>query len=79
MPHANPEGLEHRPNDILDTPAAALYLKLAPATLERKRIRGDGPVFAKLGKSVRYRRCDLDAYMASRMTRSTSEKPEGQP
>lgn len=79
MSQANPKAEEHRPNDILDTPAAASYLKLAPVTLERMRIKGDGPVFAKMRKSVRYRRCDLDAYIESRTTHSTSEKVERQP
>ena len=78
MSHTDPEADVHRPNDILDTPGAASYLKLAPVTLELMRIGGDGPVFAKIRKSVRYRRCDLDAYIASRTTHSTSEKVEGQ-
>ena len=59
--------------DILHTPEAANYLRLSKPTLERMRLTGDGPPYAKLGKAVRYRRTDLDAWLASRLIRSTSE------
>ena len=66
--------------DILDTAGAAEYLKLSTPTLERFRLSGGGPTFAKLTPgprgSVRYRRADLDAWMASRLVRSTSETSE---
>lgn len=60
-------------SDILDTRGAASYVKLAAVTLERFRLTGDGPPFCKLGKSVRYRKADLDEWLASRLIRSTSE------
>jgi excisionase family DNA binding protein len=59
--------------DILDTPEAASYVRLSKPTLERFRLTGDGPPYAKLGKAVRYRRADLDDWLASRLIRSTSE------
>jgi len=59
--------------NILDTPEAATYLRLSKPTLERLRLKGDGPRYAKLGKAVRYRRADLDAWLASRLIHSTSE------
>lgn len=58
--------------DILDTPEAATYIRLSKPTLERLRLTGEGPPYAKLGKAVRYRRADLDAWLASRLIRSTS-------
>ena len=58
--------------DILPTPEAATYLRLSKPTLERLRLTGEGPPYAKLGKAVRYRRADLDAWLASRLIRSTS-------
>lgn len=61
--------------DIFTTREAADYLKLGKPTLERLRLTGNGPRFAKLGKSVRYRRADLDAWLASKLIRSTSEEP----
>lgn len=59
--------------DILDTPEAASYVKLSSVTMERLRLKGDGPLYCKLGKAVRYRRADLDDWLASRLIRSTSE------
>jgi excisionase family DNA binding protein len=60
-------------NDILNTKEAASYCRLGKPTLERFRISGDGPAYLKLGGAVRYRRCDLDSWLESRLTRSTSE------
>lgn len=59
--------------DILTTGEAAEYVRLGRPTLERFRISGDGPRYAKLGGAVRYRRCDLEAWLAERLVRSTSE------
>ena len=58
---------------ILNTPEAASYVKLSPVTMERKRLTGDGPPYVKIGKAVRYRRADLDAWLESRLIRSTSQ------
>ncbi len=57
----------------LSTPWAAEYLGLSPATLEALRSRGGGPAFAKLGRRVVYRREDLDAWLAERRRKSTSD------
>ncbi len=42
-------------------------------TLETKRTRGGGPVFLKLGKSVKYTRRACFEYLASRRRLSTSD------
>ena len=55
---------------------AAVYLGSAVSTLAKLRVRGDGPVFLRLGKSIRYRKSDLDAWMALSASRSTSEYGE---
>jgi len=58
----------------LSTTEASRYTGLAPATLEGLRCRGGGPRFIKYGrKAVRYRRSDLDAWIAERLVSSTSE------
>jgi len=63
--------------EILDTAGAAEYVALSCPTLERLRLTGAGPVFCKLSPGnrgpVRYRRADLDAWIASKLVRSTSE------
>ena len=43
------------------------------ATLETKRVRGGGPAFLKLGKSVRYTRRACFEYLAARRRTSTSD------
>ena len=60
---------------ILNTAEAANYTRLGKPTLERLRVSGEGPVYAKLGGAVRYRKADLDEWVESRLTRSTSATP----
>lgn len=59
--------------EIFDTGGAARYVGLAPNTLEKMRTFGTGPRYAKLGRAVRYRRADLDAFICDRLVSSTSE------
>lgn len=56
---------------FLDTIEAAEYLGLKRTTLEAWRCRGEGPKFAKLGRAVRYRQADLDAWVESRVRANT--------
>ena len=58
---------------LLKTPAAAPYLKVSAAWLEKKRVTGGGPVYIKIGRLVSYRRSVLDEYLAARECRSTSD------
>lgn len=46
----------------LKTPEAATYLGYDPRTLEGWRRRGTGPKYICVGRSVRYRIRDLDAW-----------------
>lgn len=43
---------------------AARYLGVSRALLEHWRQRREGPRFVKFGRSIRYRRADLDEFMA---------------
>jgi hypothetical protein len=52
---------------------AAKVLALAPSTLAKLRLSGNGPVYCKLGRRVVYRREDLAAWLESRLARSTSD------
>ncbi len=40
-------------------------LGVAASTIEQWRLRGQGPRFVKLGRSVRYRLSDVNSYLAS--------------
>jgi predicted DNA-binding transcriptional regulator AlpA len=53
---------------------AAAYLGLSASTLAKMRLRGDGPLYAKLGsRVVAYDTSDLDRWVNERKLRSTSE------
>ncbi|NLO26618.1 MAG: helix-turn-helix domain-containing protein [Actinobacteria bacterium] len=62
---------------LLTQEQVAAEYGLSPSWLERKRCSGDGPRFVKLGEgrfaSVRYRRCDLEAYIEGCVRQSTSD------
>lgn len=61
---------------VFRTVAAALYVALSPATLEKMRTRGDGPPYVRLGRrAVGYRVEDLDSWLVQRKSRSG--KPQG--
>ena len=60
-------------NHRLRTTQAAEYLNLSKSTLEKLRLTGGGPRYAKLGKIVIYGLSDLDAWTEARMRTSTSE------
>jgi len=63
---------------VLRTDDAAAYVGLAAATLEKMRLRGDGPAFVRLGcRAVGYDVSDLDRWIAERKGRNTSERSTG--
>jgi len=55
---------------------AADYLRTSPSTLAKRRLYGGGPRFTRIGRAVRYRKSDLDEFMASNLQRSTFERTE---
>ena len=57
---------------LLNTRKAAARIGLSPRTLARYRMSGTGPAFVSLGRSVRYRAADLDAWAAGRRRRPRS-------
>ena len=60
-------------NGRLNNFEAAAYLGLKAATLNKWRVIGEGPPFLKVGRLIQYRKADLDAYLAGRLVRSTTE------
>lgn len=63
--------------EIMTTPEAAAYLKLSPQFLEGARWRGDGSGadYVRFGRSVRYQKSTLDAWVAKRA--HSADKPSG--
>lgn len=60
------------------TKQAADYLQVKGTTLEQWRWNGKGPRFIKMGRSVRYRKTDLDAFIEARLYGSTTEAQAAQ-
>lgn len=59
---------------ILWTPHdTAGRLRVSESTLAKWRMTGDGPEFVKLGFKVRYRPLAVEAFIAKRTRRSTSQ------
>jgi predicted DNA-binding transcriptional regulator AlpA len=58
-------------NPWLTTGEAAEHTKLSESLLEKARCNGSGPPYSKKGKSVRYLKSDVDAWMAAGKRNST--------
>lgn len=59
---------------LINEKEAAAYLGYSVRALQGWRVRGGGPRFVKVsGRSVRYRRMDLNAWAESKLVASTSE------
>ncbi len=61
----------------MQTPEAAARVRLAVGTLEKMRVRGDGPSYLRLTpRRVVYAVDSLDAWARGRAFNSTSEYPQ---
>jgi hypothetical protein len=56
----------------LSTSEAAAYCGSSASTLEKYRVFGCGPIFAKIGRRVVYRVEDLDSWLDANRRQSTS-------
>jgi hypothetical protein len=52
---------------LLETVDVAVELGLSPRTLEGWRRRGEGPSYIKVGRLVKYRPEDIEAYKAAQL------------
>ena len=60
-------------DELLPPPPAAKLLRVSLSWLAKARLRGDGPRYVKIGRSVRYPRSYLREYLRARTRSSTSE------
>ena len=68
------EGAERLSIARLRTPKeAAESLRVSTSFLAKARMRGDGPPYIKIGRSIRYPEAALIQWMKSRQKLSTSE------
>lgn len=53
---------------LMNSDQAAIYIGVGSRrTLESMRWKGTGPKYVKIGRLVRYRKMDLDAYIEARV------------
>jgi len=62
-----------QPGHLLTEAQAADFLNISIRSLQSWRVRGGGPAFLKLGRSVRYRYAELQTWLDANMATSTSE------
>ena len=72
MNERRPSGTD--PERLLTARDAADFLHISISWLAKSRMKGDGPPFVKVGRSVRYGEGALLRWMKSRMRLSTSER-----
>ena len=58
---------------VLTAKEAAMHLKVSLSWLAKARMRGDGPPYIRIGRSIRYAQASLMQWMRSRQRLSTSE------
>jgi predicted DNA-binding transcriptional regulator AlpA len=59
---------------LLTAKDAAKLLKVSLSWLAKARMRGDGPAYVKVGRSIRYTEAGLIQWMKSRQRLSTSQQ-----
>lgn len=64
VPELQRLGLPIQP-EWLSPEAAAVYTNFPVKSLEQMRRHGEGATYSKVGGRIRYRRSDLDAWLAS--------------
>lgn len=62
------------PASLLTVAEAARQLRVSESYLNKARVRGDGPPYAKLGKAIRYRADVLDQWIGGRERISTTDE-----
>jgi predicted DNA-binding transcriptional regulator AlpA len=66
---------EQNSRERLFTPnEAADFLRVSESWLAKARMRGDGPPYVKIGRSIRYPESALLQWMKSHLQLSTSER-----
>jgi predicted DNA-binding transcriptional regulator AlpA len=59
---------------LLTAKEAATRLKISDSWMAKARVRGDGPPYIRIGRSIRYAEAALIQWMKSRQRLSTSEQ-----
>ncbi len=74
---ADSDHLNSQPQPLLNTLQVAEILLLRPNSVEKMRMRGDGPPFIRVTpRAIRYRLEDVEKWVTSQARRSTSDPGE---
>jgi predicted DNA-binding transcriptional regulator AlpA len=65
-------------NKLMDQKEVAEFLRISEKTLEHYRWRKIGPRFIKIGNLVRYRKCDVIAFVKALLEVERIEKDQNQ-
>jgi excisionase family DNA binding protein len=65
------DGLATKPRRMATPPEVAAYLQVPVKTLYRWRYQGEGPRAYRVGRHLRYRWGEVDAWLASRAVERT--------
>jgi predicted DNA-binding transcriptional regulator AlpA len=69
--------VDRGPEPLLAEGQAAEYLGFTQRALQAWRSRGGGPRYVRISsRAIRYRRCDLDAWIVERLHKDASEYRE---
>ncbi len=58
------------PSQFLTERDAARYVCMSVHFLRQARVKGYGPSYARLGRSIRYRLSDLESWLSQRIVRT---------
>lgn len=64
---------ELNPNQLMTEKEAAALICYTPRALQNWRLRGGGPKYVKIGRSVRYQRSDVLEFIEERKRFHTSQ------
>ena len=53
-------------SDVLREPDACRYIGMSIPWMRQARMRGCGPAYLRIGRAIRYRISDLDAWLETR-------------
>jgi hypothetical protein len=61
---------------VLNEKAVFDEFSLSIPWLRKRRHLGDGPIFLKIGRMIRYRRADIEAYLATHVVNATASEED---
>jgi excisionase family DNA binding protein len=63
--------------ELMTVQDVARYLGVPVGTLRNWRVTGDGPPAARIGRHVRYRRADVESWVAERVRLDVAQRRNG--